>query len=156
MKQNDSVAVAETLQILQGMKGLEFTKPEFRTKFNYALTRNKRIISEHLTDLAEVRKSDPNWVDYDAKRIALCDKFATKDEAGKAVMENNKYTGLDNNKEFNTAIEALRTEYKDNLHEGDIDVTFYKIKEAWLPVSANFLGVFVEILFELIEWEEKA
>ena len=156
MKNADVLNMNDVLSMLQKMNGLEFSKPEFRTKFSYALAANKKRIATHLETLGETKKADPKWVEYDGKRLDLCKKLAEKGKDGEPLMDDiGNFKGLVDNKEFNAGIKLLREEYKDNLHEGDIPVEFYKIKEAWLPMSANFLGAFVEILFDLVEWDAK-
>jgi hypothetical protein len=155
MNYQQSIIARGSIVTLQGLH-LDFVNPNYRTKFNYALAKNKRQIQEHLETLGEVQKADPLWVEYNNKRIALCEKYADKDKNEKPILDKNgNYVGLNGKPAFEKEIETIREEYKDHLHEDDIAIDFYKIKEVWLPVNDAFVGWFTETIFELIEWEDK-
>ena len=156
MNYQESINVQSVIRSLQNMGELEFSTPTFRTKFSYALARNSRILESHFKDLEVVREKDTKWKEYEERRLALCEKHAKKDKDNEAIKNSRGvFDGLEGNKKFSSEIADLRKQYSDNLHEGDVTMEFYHIKEAWLPVSANFIGAYADILFDLIEWEEK-
>jgi hypothetical protein len=59
MKFNDSVLTANIIIMIQNLAGLSFSKPEYRTKFFYGLSKNSRILKEHHETLSDARKADP-------------------------------------------------------------------------------------------------
>ena len=141
---------------LQRSIKLDFVQKEHRTKFNHALCMIKKELTKNAEALNEVKKNDAEYQKYDVERIELIKRFCTKDTNGEPALKNQQYQGLENNKEFNKEIKELREKYKDNLHE-EIDLNIasvYKIKEAYLPISENFAGLYTEILFDFIAWEE--
>ena len=147
--------IYNVLSGLQTVPNLQFIKPEYRTKFNYAVVKNKRLIQDYFKDIDNVRKTDPLYLEFDGKRIALCEKFADKDTKGDSVVVDGKYAILGHKKEFDEELGRLRNEYASNLYEDDIEFTPYKIKEDWLPISENFIGSYTEILWDMIEFNTK-
>jgi hypothetical protein len=121
----------------------EFIKPEYRTKFNYALVKNRKKIVSALQALSEVKENDPKWKEYEKKRVELCKELAQKNpNTKKPIIKNNSYFLGDNTKEFTDKLEILRKEYEGHLMEDvDIEKDFHIIEEDWLPVSTNWTAV---------------
>jgi len=145
--------IIQAINNLMNLKNLEFIKPEYKLKFFYALSKNLRIIQEHLKQLQETKEKDEKWQEYEKKRISLCEKYAEKDEKGEAKKDNNGiFIGLENNIEFTKEINKLQTEYKDCAYINvKMPMDIYKFNIEWLPVNTDLLGVYINILYNLIE-----
>jgi hypothetical protein len=155
MNAHAMAALANTIIQILGMPELTFEQAGFRTKFNYALVKNRKMLVTNFETLNEAQKADPKWVEYESKRVALCEKHCDKDKDGKPVMVGNMYSGLDERSIMNKPdvvkeFGDLSIEYKDHLHdEVDISKDIYKIEQAWLPVSPNWTGVLYAAIEEL-------
>jgi len=95
-------------------------------KFGYALNKNRNTIRTYLKGL-DNRKQHPDFPKFDKKRLELCEKHCDRDENGNPIFENNKYTGLMDNDDFNSELDALKVEFTDVITYGEeIDRAFNK------------------------------
>jgi hypothetical protein len=137
--------------------------------FHYILNKNKNLISEELKVLEAV-KVNPNErvIEYEKKRIKICEDFCVKDENGEpAVLDKGLPTArYDFSKEdmikVNDMIDILKVEHSQDLEELDnnrkqflellseeIEIPLSKFKLKHLP--QELVGKDVELLFDLIE-----
>jgi hypothetical protein len=56
-----------------------------------------------------VKKLQDEHKNYEELRLRLCTEHCKKDEAGKPIVENGKFTGLDEQEVFRKAFEELRS-----------------------------------------------
>lgn len=82
------------------------------TKFNYAFNKNRKKLWTYLRGLDQ-SKPHAKHGEFENKRVELCEKFCTRDDDGEVILEDNRYTGLGDNEEFDSAIEALKVEFTD-------------------------------------------
>lgn len=100
----------------------EIANKNLPVKLGYAVAKNLRLAKseceEMRASIAAFEKSDELKAYHEA-RINLCQKHAEKDEKGKPIIEGNVYRGVEGNKEFEGAIEALKEEHREVLARAD-------------------------------------
>lgn len=128
------------------LNGFEAVKDLKGVKFAYAIAKNKKLVLAELEILKDVLKDSDNFIEYDKKRIELCEKYCTKDDKGKPVIKNRKYDGLTKNEEFTKKLDELGEKFKEvidekkkraeeykNLLDEEVEFEFYKIKLENVP-----------------------
>lgn len=153
MKIQQVNGIALLIQALQKKDDHVFSKPEFKFKFNYGLTENKKVIRAVMESAIASMRADKKFLEYEKKRKILCEKYCKKDESKKPIIKNKMYEGLNESKPFLEAIKKLETEYKDSLHDDIPKINFYKINVKWLPINPSFTGQMQEILTPLLEYD---
>lgn len=138
---------------------LEGLKNKKSTYLQYFIIKNVKKIKEEL-DIAQDLLKDEEYMEFDKKRIELCDKYAEKDEAGKSKLANGAYVIAEETKEeFDKKVSELQNEYQliiegykkkefDVLEE-DVKVDFYKIALDKLP--EDLTGIELSTISELME-----
>lgn len=138
---------------------LEGLKNKKSTYLQYFIIKNVKKIKDEL-EIAQDLLKDEEYMEFDKKRIELCDKYAEKDEAGKSKLANGAYVIAEETKEeFDKKVSELQNEYQliiegykkkefDVLEE-DIKVDFYKIALDKLP--EDLTGIELSTISELME-----
>lgn len=75
----------------------------------YSLAKDLFLLQDEVKAIQAGKKAAED--DFDIRRVALCEKFALKNEDGQPVVVDNKYQGLDNNQDFITAFADLNSEF---------------------------------------------
>ena len=112
----------ELTKLLQGINSINLTG----VKFNYALLKNKKKISEELEILKTVIKPNEELEKFENERVEVCKKYCEKDKEGKEVIKQGKFAGLENNKDFETAIDKLKETYKETLDKKTAQIKEYE------------------------------
>ena len=136
MKKKDVIGLYQGLNNVGLLKGARFT---------YAVARNLAELKVEIEALQKSVEPSKQYLEYDEKRVELAKKYAKKNEAGEAVLENRDYV-LEDKEGFNAAIVILQEEYKQALEEreqqvkeyektldDDIDVKLYMLSPDSLP-----------------------
>ena len=115
-------------ELFQGIKSVSELKG---VKFAYGMAKNRRLIEEESKILQEALKPSDKFQEYDKKRIEMCEKYADKDDKGKAKLEKNAYIfSVENKKKFDKDIEGLRKEYKKEVDDRETQAAeFQKLME---------------------------
>jgi hypothetical protein len=125
---------------------------ETSSLFAFGLSINKSKIQDCVNAIAEVDKA---VLPFTNARIALCEKYAVKDEkTGKPVINNNIYQGVDNNPLFQAELRDLINLHFKVLEENDrimrkkISIDFYMIDfedvpKLISPVDYDILSVII-------------
>jgi hypothetical protein len=113
--------------------------------FAYAVLKNKQLIDNKLMEVDFIRNVSPEVVEYEEKRIKLCEEFAQKDENGKTMIENDLYVIIDRDT-FKNKMDELLSMYRPFVEERQkqvelfnqkmnnvIDFEFVKIKKEDIP-----------------------
>ncbi len=137
MKRQDLYTLLNGFELVKDLKGV---------KFAYARAKNKKLVLAELELLKNVMKDSDEFIEYDKKRIELCEEYCTKDDKGKPVIKNRKYDGLTKNEEFTKKLNELNEKYKEVIDEKkkraeeykklldeEIDFEFHKIKLQDVP-----------------------
>lgn len=96
----------KSLLTLKGLSGV---------KLSYAIARNKAKIKSEIESLEESIKPTQEIIEYEKKRIELCELHADKDDKEKPITVDNVYQGLDGNKAFEAQFKVLQEENKELL-----------------------------------------
>lgn len=144
------------------LNGFETVKDLKGVKFAYARAKNKKLVLAELELLKDVLKDSEKFVEYDKKRIELCEVYCTKDDKGKPVIKNRKYDGLTKNEEFTKKLEKLGEEFKEvieqkkknaeeyqTLLDGEVDIPLHKIKLDDVP--SDITGAQLESIDFILE-----
>ena len=87
-------------------------------KFTFTITRNKQAIKPMVKKVNELATMSGSYKEFDVKRVEINNKYAEKDESGKAKMQDERFVILEDKKEdFEKEIEALKEEYKETIKE---------------------------------------
>ncbi len=90
----------------------------------YAFARTKRFIKDEVEDLQEAIKPSADFVEYDRKRLELCERLAKKDDKGNPVISGVQYV-FDNPQEFQEELTKLNEEYQEVLTKRDEQITAF-------------------------------
>ena len=105
-RRSDLMAMLNNLPNVNNLKGF---------KLAYAVAKNKRALLDEQRILQDILKSSDKFLEYDKKRIELCELHAEKDERGKPMKEGGRYKGLADHTEFQNGLDALMEEYKEAI-----------------------------------------
>lgn len=149
----------ELFKMLNGFKKVENLPGE---SLAWAIMRNKKAIEAELREVQKIVQLTPEIEKYENGRIAICKKYCEKNEKGGAVIKNGKYAGLDENPEFEKAIDEYKKEnqkvvnlidqtqknYEKAIKE-EIEFDFYTVKKDNLPqnitpAQLEVISIFVE------------
>lgn len=132
IKNKEVLALWNALHDLSAKRGARFT---------YAITKTKQQLRPIVYELHKMQAPSRELVEYDQKRVELCNKHAEKDKEGNPLTTGNNYV-LANNEEFTKEFAVLQEEYKDHLlnHEKKL-VEFRKILD--IEVDVDIHRVFV-------------
>lgn len=127
-------------------------------KFHLAILEIKDAIEPIVKRLQDLIKPSERIMQYEKQRIALCEKYATKDEVGNPKVFMSQYVFSDESKkDFEAALEPLREEYKEDLdlaeaNKNEFDsllkteekVDIKKIPISQVPDTLSFSGADAE------------
>jgi hypothetical protein len=130
------------------------------TKFAYFIMKNMKILKPEIDIIRELNQTSPAYLEYENKRLHLCQEFSKKDEDGNPVIKDNSYD-IENTEDFNSKLGELQAQYKDVIavkHKKDLELTeflmeecdlnFYKIKLENLPELSGRVMMSLEELIE--------
>lgn len=114
------------------------------TKFAYMILKNLKKIQTILKNLSEKNPISKEYVEYENKRIKLCEIYAQKDKDGNFIRKDDRFIITeDRKKSFKTEIEKLQFGYKsiieatkkqqESAMRENIEIDLFKIKEKDLP-----------------------
>lgn len=102
-------ALYQGVESVSGLKGVRFA---------YAMARNKLALKRELETLQEAIKASDKFIEYDKKRVDLCEQYADKDDKDEPKLENNEYVFSKANKvKFDKELDKVREEYKTVIDE---------------------------------------
>jgi hypothetical protein len=137
-------------------------------KFHYLMLKNKTLLQGEVDSLQKAQTPSEEYLKIDKERVALCERFATKDEAGKCLTQpdskgNEIYVMTSESKKlFEDEIAKFKEDHKDiigsfeqqkkdfqELLKEEVEIDFHKIPVDLLP--EKMVGREVELLFDFIE-----
>lgn len=91
-------------------------------KFGYALLKNIDKLTAECKLIEEARGIPEKFKEYETKRIALCEKYADKDETGQPQKKQYSATSFEyiinpDNIQFISEVETLKNEYTQAIEE---------------------------------------
>ena len=122
LKRREALELVAALDAVSNLSGI---------KFAYAMAKNVKLIASEVEDMQAGLKPSKRYQEYDNKRVEICKEHSKKDDNGKPVMMplgrgQQGFAGLEDNPEFEVAVEALREEYKSELDEREQLVAEYE------------------------------
>jgi Skp family chaperone for outer membrane proteins len=134
---NEILDLEKSLNNVSALKGV---------KFAYAVARNLNIIKGEVEAIRKSFQPSEEIIEFERERVELNEKYAEKDKDGKPLVENNKYKGLEGNKEWKKKSEELNKKYEKVIKEyqkqqeeyiksleEEIDIELYRISLKDVP-----------------------
>jgi len=134
-------------------------------KFHFLVAKNKRLMEPEVKSIQDANEPTAEFLEFEGKRVELCNDYCEKDETGRPVIKNNNYSIIEDKKsEFGEKVEKLKEENKDIVkqtedkskqflellkEEVDIELSRFKLNE--LP--KEMIGQDLELLYDLIDEE---
>lgn len=137
-------------------------------KFAYGLAKNRKLIEAEVAALKEASKPTPEFLEFEAKRQKLCERYAVKKENGAPMTVD--YGGGSGiyiiepikQKEFDRELDALKTENEEVIDDqekrnkqveeilkDEVDIEFCKMKLDAFPEEMEV--AVISLLYPLIE-----
>lgn len=148
-------------QLANARKSLDEVSNYEGLDFAYAVFKNKQLIDDKLMEVDFIKNVSPEVIEYEEKRIKLCNDYSKKDTNGKTMIENDLYIIEDKDKEeFKTKMDDLLSQYKSSVEDRQnqieifnqkmnlpVNVPFVKIKKEQIPSQINTAKELEDISF---------
>lgn len=153
-----TITLEKLISIINAIR--EISKESFSTDLNFKIIDNRHMWKDVVDPLMEKQAlfTGPRE-EFEKKRVALCEKFANKDDKGQPVIIEREYDiPSEKKEEFNGQLATLREEYdKSGADEAEIafvehvknevEIEYVPIPRSLLP--ANLSAASVEALYEI-------
>lgn len=108
VKRSDLINAWGVLESLKNQKmGIQTT---------YKIVKNRKLIEPEIEAIQEAIKPSEKFIEFEKKRVELCEKFCKKDSGGKAIVENNSYAFEDSElPKFQVELKNLQSEYQEEF-----------------------------------------
>lgn len=130
--------VRKTLDSVSNYQGIDFA---------YAVFKNKQLIDNKLMEMDFIKNVSPEIIEYEEKRIKICDQYSKKDSNGLPIIENDLYLIDESDKEdFKYKMDELLNQYKvpveyrqnqielfNQKMNSTVNIDFIKIKKEQIP-----------------------
>src|SRR3990167_10828895 len=93
-------------------------------KFAYAVSKNINLIKTEIDLLEKAIAPSEEYKKVDELRVAICEKYAKKDENGKVIIKDNAYD-IEDTEAFEAELKKLKEEYKKEFDARDKQVEEY-------------------------------
>jgi hypothetical protein len=113
-KQEGEFTIGEALTLLDALTQLG-ALPGVNVKFAYAAAKNKAKLQGEQKAVQEGAQPSEKFLEFESKRIALCQEMVDKKEDGSPVMNHQGFVILKRKAEFDTAMESLSAEYQEAI-----------------------------------------
>jgi len=144
--------IRKTLDKLSNQEGIDFA---------YAIFKNKQIIDNKTMELDFIKNVSKEIIEYEEKRIKICEQYSKKNENGQSIIENDTYSIIeDSHEEFETKMKQLYDEYKIPIEDrrqqieifnkkmnSECELNFYKLKKEQIPNNIKTATDLEEIAF---------
>lgn len=136
-------------QLTNSRRALDNVSAYQGVEFAYAVFKNKQLIDNKLMEVDFIKNVSPEVIEYEEKRVKLCEDYSKKDDTGKPIIENDLYMILDQDT-FKGKMEELLNQYKPFVEERrrqvelfnqkmnmPVEIQFVKIKKEQIPPQLN-------------------
>lgn len=126
-------------QLTKHRKSLDEVSDLQDVDFAYAVFKNKQLIDNKLTDVDFIKNVSPQVIEYEEKRVKMCENYAQKDNDGNPIIEQDVYV-ITNKDEFKTQMDELLNQYRPFIEERQQQIELFnqKMNE---PVELPFVKV---------------
>ena len=150
MKRRIAVSLWNALSKMEGMK--------YDVRFSYILAKNKIALKPEIEILNELKKSSPDYLEFENKRVELAQKYCDRDSSGTLKIINNQFV-IKEKQLFEEEIIKLKTEYMKPIENRekqlkeyevflneDIYFTPAKVKFSYLPsqIESSLMEILIE------------
>ncbi len=128
----------------------------------YAMARTKRFIKDEVEAMQEAIKPSADYLEYDRKRVELCERLSKKDDNGKSIVLGGGYV-FDNPQEFQIELAKLDKKHREVLNKREEQIAAFNkamlesaeskvfmVKASKMPDS---LGSFADGLYPMIDYD---
>jgi hypothetical protein len=128
-------------------------------EFAYAVFKNKQLIDNKLMEVDFIKEVTPQVIEYEKKRVALCEEHAKKDSNGNPIVENDLYL-VEDREAFQIKMQEILEEYRPFVEERQnqvelfnmkmntaVELPFIKVKKEQLPPQINTAKALEELSF---------
>lgn len=131
------VTKRELIKIWNVLESIHFS--DLNKKFSYCIIRNKKKFKDEIDALKEVQAPNEKFLEYERKRLILCENLCERDESGKPILEKNNYVFTPENRiKVDEAIKDLAEENKDIIQEQNKrDKEFESILDEYFEVDVH-------------------
>ena len=146
-------------QLINVKKSLDKVSEYQGVEFAYAVFKNKQFIDNKLMEVDFIKNVTPEVIEYEEKRVKLCEEFARKDDNGKPIIENDIYM-IGDQDTFKGKMSDLLNEYKPFVEDRQrqielfnqkmnmpVELQFIKIKKNDIPLQLNTAKELEDISF---------
>lgn len=85
-------------------------------KSSYALAKTFKKLEPIIEGVSAMEKPSEKYIEFQNKRLALCQQLAKKNKDGEPTIVNDRYV-FDDQKAFDIEVEKLTIEYKETIEE---------------------------------------
>lgn len=108
----------------------------------YGIAKNKRLLEDEIKSIEDAQKAieyPAELEEFNTKRLVLCREYASKDEKGEPIVNNQAFV-IPDRTEFDKELAALREEYKEPLDvRQKIDEDFHKFLIEETEISVHVI-----------------
>lgn len=128
-------------------------------EFAYAVLKNKQLIDIKLMEVDFIKNVSPEVIEYEEKRVKVCEQYTLKDDNDLPIIENDLYK-IGEQDEFKKKMDELLEEYKTPIIERQkqieifnnkmneiVDIQFIKINKIDIPLELKTARELEEISF---------
>lgn len=148
-------------QLTNARRALDTVSNYSGIEFAYAVFKNKQLIDNKLMEVDFIKNVSPQVVEYEEQRVKLCEEYATKNQAGMPVVENDLYL-IEDKEGFKAKMDELLNKYKPFVEERQkqielfnqkmntpVELQFVKIKKEHIPPQITTAKELEDISFML-------
>lgn len=146
-------------QLTNAKKTLDSVSNFEGSDFAYAVFKNKQLIDNKLMEVDFIKNVSPEVVEYEEKRVSICEDYAQKDDNGNSIIENDVYIIIDRDT-FKIKMDELLEKYRPFVEERQkqielfnfkmnqvVNIPFVKITKDLIPPQINTANQLESISF---------
>lgn len=128
-------------------------------EFAYAVFKNKQLVDNALLEVDFMNDVEPEYIEYENKRLELCKKTCRKDQNGMDIVNDGRFD-IEDTESFKDGMDKLRTQYLqfidrrdeqinrfNTIMQGDIELNFIKVDKNDLPKEISTAAEMFEYEF---------
>lgn len=148
-------------QLTKAKQALDAVSQYHGIEFAYAVFKNKQLIDKKLMESDFIKNVTPEVVEYEEKRLKLCETFANKDDNGKPIIIDDLFV-IDDKDNFKIEMDRILEQYRPYVEERqkqielfnlkmnqEVDFEFFKVKKEHIPPQLNTAQELYDIGFML-------
>jgi hypothetical protein len=114
-------------QLTKAKKALDAVSDYDGIDFAYAVFKNKKLIDNKLMEVDFIKNVSPQIVEYENKRVSLCEEFAQKDDNGIPMIEDDLYV-IEDKETFRNKMDELFEQYKPFIVKRQEQIDLFNVK----------------------------